>query len=343
MIRAWSFQLLEQKKRFLLCLISLFLTAGIVLADGNTFTISGRVETEDGLPPPSGTTVRLSTVRGGLVAQQPVDTGGGFVFDGLLKGTYELTASAKGFVSATKGIDQRFWVTDVFVRLTLTQSQIRETKPGGILRVNDVIPESARKAYKKGKKAYKSGDLPHAEEYFEKAVKEHSCYPAAQVDLSIVAGLRHENSKAEGALRTIVGCNPGFLPAYFRLGFLLNAEKRFDESVKVLQSGLSHSPEAGELHHELAVALAGLGQYANAEQEYLKVLSLDKRPAPRVHAELANVYLRQDKYTDAYNEMKAYIKAAPKGPLAPAVRKSMQEMKSSGVLANSSQESSASP
>ncbi|MEJ2007272.1 MAG: carboxypeptidase regulatory-like domain-containing protein [Acidobacteriota bacterium] len=336
MIRAWSFQLLKSKKRVFLSLISLFLTAGIVLADGNTFTISGRVQTEDGQRPPNGTTVRLSTPRGGLVAQRPVDTGGGFVFDALPKGTYELTASAKGFESATKEIDQRFWITDVFVRLTLTENRIRKSKPGGILQANNVIPESARKEYKKGKKAYKSGDLPRAEKYFEKAVKEHACYPEAQVDLSIVAGLRHENAKAESALQKVVDCDPGFLPAYFRLGFLLNAEKRFDESAKVLRRGLSYSQEVGELHHQLAVALAGLGKYADAEQEYLRVLSLDKRPSPRVHAELANVYLRQDKYADAYKQMKAYIKAAPKGPLAPAVRKSMREMEKSGVLGSAS-------
>jgi len=322
------------KQSFLICLISLVLIAGNVLADGNTFKISGRVLTEDGLPAPNGTVVRLENQQGALVAQRPVDTDGGFVFDSLAKGTYHLTASAKGFNPAEKDIDQRYWISDVFVRLTLTQGQIRirETKPGMVLQADNIIPKTAKKTYEKGKKAYKSGDLPRAEEYYEQAVKEHACYPEAQVELSIVAGMRHEYEKTESALRTIVSCAPNYLPAYFRLAYLLNAEKRYHESVDVLNQALGRAPASWELHHELAVAQAGLGNYLAAEKEYREILSLTKDPPPRIHAELANVFLEQDKYSDAYQEMQAYLKAAPKGDLAPSVRKSMQEMKSAGVI-----------
>lgn len=328
---------------FLAVAIILVVSTATARADGNTFNLKGRITTERGQSLPEGVTVRLETMGGVRVAQQPVGTGGEFEFDGLPKGTYRLTASAEGFEPAVEEIDRRYWANDVFVRLTLTQRQIRISKPGGILRVSNVIPKTARKEYEKGKKAYKSGDLPRAEAYFEKAIEEHACYPAAQLDLSIVAGMRHEYTKTEGALRKIVECDPGFVPAYFRLGFLLNAEKRFGESAEVLRRGLSHSPEDWQLHHELAAALTGQGEYASAEQEYRKVLSINKQPPPRVHAELANVYVQREKYADAYHEMQAYIVVEPRGSLAPAVRKSMQEMETSGVLGNASQESSAPP
>lgn len=339
MVQARKSRFFHPLKGLFICLVCLFFAAGSLLADGNTFSIIGRVRTEDGMPAPSGTVVRLTTSSGGLVAELPVDTDGGFEFDSLAKGIYLLTASAKGFQPAEKQIEQRFWVHQVFVKLTLMQPRIRvrHTKPGNVLDVSKVIPKPARKEYEKGKKAYDSGDIPQAEKHFEEAVKQHACYPEAQVQLSIVEGLRHENSKAERALRKIVDCRPDFLQAYFRLGFLLNAEKRYSESAKVLQKGLSHSPETAALHHQLAVALAGMGKYADAEKEYLKVLSLSKQPTPKIHAELANVYLRRDKYADAYQQMQAYLKAAPKGDLATAVRKSMREMKAAGVLGNASQ------
>lgn len=339
MVQARKFRFSQSPKSFFIWLACLLFAAGSLLADGNTFSIIGRVRTEDGMPAPSGTVVRLTTQRGGLVAQLPVDTDGGFEFDYVAKGDYLLTATAKGFQPAEKQIEQRFWVHEVFVKLTLMQSpiRVRHSKPGEILDVSKVIPKPARKEYEKGKKAYDSGDLPQAEKHFEAAVKQHACYPEAQVELSIVAGLRHQNSRAERALRKVVDCRPAFLQAYFRLGFLLNAEKRYRESARVLKKGLTRSPDTAALHHQLAVALAGMGQYAGAEKEYLKVLSLNKQPSPRVHAELANVYLRRDKYADAYHQMQAYLKAAPKGDLAAAVRKSMQEMKAAGVLGNASQ------
>ena len=286
MVQAGKSRNIKTQGTALACLISMLLVAGLLFADGNTFRLMGRVTTEDGQTPPNGTVVRLETDRGGLVGQRPVDTDGGFEFDSLEKGDYLLTASADGFQTAQKRIEQRFWVNQVFVRLTLMRPgiRVRHSKPGDTIDVSNVIPKSARKEYKKGKKAYDAGDLPGAEKHFENAVKEHSCYPEAQVQLSIVAGMRHENSKTEAALRKTVDCAPDFLPAYFRLGFLLNAEKRYEESVKVLQNGLSHSSQAWQLHHELAVALAGQGKYGEAEQEYQKVLSLAQQPPAHVHA-----------------------------------------------------------
>jgi tetratricopeptide (TPR) repeat protein len=315
----------------------------MVVADGNTFKLRGRVETEGGVPPPNDTTIMLETVGGTFVTRQPVGTDGDFEFDGLPKGRYYLTASAEGFEPAVKEIDSKYWINEVFASLSLRRKQIRISNPSGILRVNNVIPKSARKEYEKGKKAYKSGDLPSAEAYFDKAIKEHACYPAAQLDLSTVAGMRHEYTRTEGALRKIVDCEPEFLPAYFRLGFLLNAEKRFREGADILRRGLSRSPENWQLHFELAAAFAALGEYSDAEHEYREVLSLNQQPPPQVHVKLANVYVQREKYVDAYHEMRAYLKAAPQGSLVPAVHKSMRELETSGVLGKASQESFAPP
>ncbi len=84
--------------------------------------------------------------------------------------------------------------------------------------------------------------------------------------------------------------------------------------------------------HQLGVAHYGLGEYAPAEQSYLKVVSLNPSPPDELHVKLADVYLKQGAYGKAYAQMQAYLRAERIGRLAAKVKKIMQEMEASGAL-----------
>jgi hypothetical protein len=62
------------------------------------------------------------------------------------------------------------------------------------------------------------------------------------------------------------------------------------------------------------------------------VLALNPAPPAEIHTKLADLYMREDAYGQAYAEMQAYLRADPNGRLAPKVRRIMQEMEASGVL-----------
>ena len=76
----------------------------------------------------------------------------------------------------------------------------------------------------------------------------------------------------------------------------------------------------------------GLGQYSEAESEYLKVLALNSSPPAEFRVKLADVYLKEKAYDRAYSQMDQYLRAEPNGRFAGQVRSIMQQMKASGVL-----------
>lgn len=72
-----------------------------------------------------------------------------------------------------------------------------------------------------------------------------------------------------------------------------------------------------------------------AEQEYLKAESLSNAVPAEVHLRLADAYLQQKEYEQAYAEMQTYLKIAPDGPLASQTRSLLPQIdsmrKSSGT------------
>jgi len=193
-------------------------------------------------------------------------------------------------------------------------------------------PKTAQKEYEKGSRALAARRLDEARAHLEKALSEFPCYARAQADLAVVLTERHELQGAEAALRKAVQCDPGFPDAYTQLGQLLNAEKKFTESADLLQDGLRRSPGAWQIYYQQAIAHFSLKQYNLAEEEYLKVQSLNPNPPAEFHVKLADVYLKENAYDKAYAQMQAYLQAEPEGRFVARIKAIMRQMESSGVL-----------
>jgi tetratricopeptide (TPR) repeat protein len=115
------------------------------------------------------------------------------------------------------------------------------------------------------------------------------------------------------------------------LGKVLNSQKRFAESEEVLKQGLRLSPEAWPLYDQLATAHYNEGQYAKAQEEWLRVLAIDPAPPAELHAKLAAVYLRGGARDKAYAEMQAYLRAEPTGRFASTFKAMLPRLGPSGA------------
>ncbi|MGH9404378.1 MAG: hypothetical protein ACRD3D_00920, partial [Terriglobia bacterium] len=139
-------------------------------------------------------------------------------------------------------------------------------------------------------------------------------------------------ANAERALRKAGECDPDFLDSYIVLGQLLNAEGKFSESVDVLKAGMRRSPDSWEFYYQLGVAQSGLKQSAAAEQSFEKVLVFNPHPPAGVYLKLADVYIMERSFDQAYQQMSKYLEADPHGRFVPRVKQIMKEMRSAGVL-----------
>jgi len=294
--------------------------------------LSGRVVTDSGQTIRFGVTITLETDSGERVAQTPANSDGRFEINFLRKMRYRLTVTAEGFETWQQEVDLAFGAGQTILRITLTPSnKVKESTAAATL-TDDQAPKSARKEYEKGSRALAARELPEARTHLEKALSEFPCYARAQADLAVVLTERHELQGAEAALRKAMQCDPGFPDAYTQLGQLLNAEKKFTESVDLLQDGLRRSPGTWQLYYQQAIAHYGLKQYSQAEEEYLKVQSLNPNPPADLHVKLADVYLKENAYGKAYAEMQAYLQAEPEGRFAAKIKAIMRQMESSGAL-----------
>ncbi len=211
-------------------------------------------------------------------------------------------------------------------------NKVKESAASTPALTDEQAPKTARKEYEKGSRALAARQIPEARTHLEKAVVEFPCYARALADLAVVLTEQREVQGAEAALRKAVQCDPGFPDAYTQLGQLLNAERKFAESADLLQDGLRRSPGAWQFYYQLAIAHFSLKQYSQAEEEYLKVQSINPNPPAEFHAKLADVYLKENAYDKAYAQMQAYLQAEPEGRFAAKIKGIMQQMETSGAL-----------
>jgi tetratricopeptide (TPR) repeat protein len=244
-----------------------------------------------------------------------------------------MTVTAEGFQTWQQDLDLGHRASQYTVRITLTPlNKVKQIPASAPALTDEQAPETARKEYEKGSRALAARQLDEARTHLEKALSEFPCYARAQTDLAVVLTERRELPGAEAALRQAVQCDSGFPDAYTQLGQLLNAEKKFAESADLLQDGSRRSPGAWQFYYRLAMAHFGLKQYSQAEEEYLKVQSLNPNAPADLHVKLADVYLKENAYDRAYAQMQAYLQAEPEGQFSAKVKAIMRQMESSGAL-----------
>jgi tetratricopeptide (TPR) repeat protein len=317
----------------ILSLLGIGLLAPVPAYCQDTAVLSGQVVAYTGQTIPSGVTITLETEVGERAAQTPANSDGRFDIAGLKKQLYRLIVTAEGFETWQQDMDLGRGASLYNVRITLTPlKKVKEARAPAPALTDAQAPKTARKEYERASRALAARRLDEARTHLEKAVSEFPCYARAQTDLALILTEQRELQGAETALRKAVQCDPGFPDAYTQFGQLLNAEKKFAESADLLQDGVRRSPGAWQFYYELASAHFGLNQYRQAEEEYLKVQSLNPNAPADLHVKLADVYLKENAYDKAYAQMQAYLQAEPEGRFAAKVKAIMRQMESSGAL-----------
>ena len=298
---------------------------------GELTHIKGRVSSaEDGHNIPNAT-VRLETEEGDLVFERPTASDGQFEVMNLSKLVYRLTVSADGYLTYHEPLDLSRSPQRAIVSVMLSPST-KEEPVAQPSRTDAAASKAARQEYQKGARAVATNQLDEAAAHFQKAVDEYPCYARAQTLLAL-AFIRHrEVAQAEAALRKAIACDADFLKAYLDLGELLNLEKRYDESEAVLGEGLRRLPGFWKFHYQLGIADYGQREWAKAEGDFLKAVSLNPTAPADLHVKLADVYSKEGAYDKAYSEMVEYLRLEPQGRFAPRIREVMQQMRTTGAV-----------
>jgi len=297
----------------------------------NAIPLEGQVRTTDNSPLPQNVKVILETAQGTFSDQKFVSADGRFRFLTVEGVKYRLIVVAQGFQSAKQDVDDN-WGANHSPTIYLVPSGKKNSAPPAEVASDLAAPKPARKEYEAGYRELQAGNLEDARKHLEKAVGVAPCYARAQTALGVTLSMQHQPAAAEAAFHNSIKCDAGYAEAYQRLAILLKGEQKYQECETVLEQGLRRFPNEWGLHYQLGNAKAGLGDYAAAEQEFLKAQTLNADLPTEFHLRLAEFYRDWKKYDKARAEAEAYLRADPHGRLAEPARKMVEELEASGAL-----------
>jgi tetratricopeptide (TPR) repeat protein len=211
-------------------------------------------------------------------------------------------------------------------------------------------PKDARKAYEKGLEAQKNGNLPLAQQSFEKAVQIYPKYANAWYQLGNVLQRQDQAVPAQEAYTRSSNLDTKFLPPYLALSALAFRAKDWDELLKLTNHILALDPlnysrvkgyildldsfDYAEAYFYHAVANFSLDHAAEAEKSALKAASLDVRPRfPQIHLLLAEIFTRKNELPRAISEFQIYLDLAPNAKNADTVRERLLSLQASASTA----------
>lgn len=317
--------------------IPLFIATVSALGQFNRgVTLEGRVRTNQGQTVPGGASIRLQTSEGMEVGTQFTTSNGEFSIPELRKAVYTITVTAKGFQTYHATLDLTDVANSYETNIELSPAPLGVPAGGGILsRSDEEAPGKARNESKKGVQALEKRKFANAKAHFERALAVDPCYARAQANLALVLEQQHDMTGAVALLRKSLKCDPDFLESYIELGQFLTAQHKFGESEAVLQQGVRLSPSAWQFYYELGLADFGGGNYHAAETNLLKAKFFNHSPPPELYVKLADLYVRERAFPDAYGAMQAYLRAAPRGRYAARTKSIMRQMEAAGVVSKS--------
>ena len=301
------------------------------------YVLDGRVIAASRLP--DFVEVRLEAEGTVREASAYADGNGEFTFTDLaidVDGgrTYYLVIEQEGFLPYRELLDWR-QITCNYGGLTLflETAPPESTADGGASPAVDIrlllaeIPPDAAAAYEQAMAALERGDSEAGMEHLERAVDLAPDYYDALNKLGIEYLKASRYRDAEVPLERARGLNPNDPRPLVNLGMLhlqegqagetsgetASAGQSYSMAAELLAEALRLDPLAAEAHFYLGSALYEIGALEEAEASLLEALGLD--PALYdAHLMLLNVYTRQQRYSEALDQIAAFLVGNPDSP-----------------------------
>jgi tetratricopeptide (TPR) repeat protein len=190
------------------------------------------------------------------------------------------------------------------------------------------IPDRARDEYKKGCSDLKAKKYDSAEAHLRNAVKQYSQYSAAWALLGQILAAAKRLEDARDACSQATTVDAGYAPGYLCLADVAGQQNDWQKTLDFADRALALQPnENAYAHLYTAMAQFHTNLIEEAKRNAQEAIAADHhRHIPQAHLLLAQIYGADHDLDNAARELRAYLKAAPKAPDAPAVRDSLAQL-----------------
>lgn len=338
-------------QRMVLALILLFGAASATsIRSQGTSSLQGRVITPNGTQPTVPVRVTL-TLNGRPIYETFTDLSGRFVFSGVGKGTYQLTAEGDGQSFVTTSVSAQVSAFGSAPQLFTQDIQLRPL-PGKPLLPSGVVsgfaqevPKAARQFLDRGMKLSSEGKPDAAIEKMKEAVKEFPEYFEAHLQLGNQFMKSGRLDEALSELDRAREINPKDERLYQSFGLLLMRLKNYAVAVAVFSEAARLNPEnavnvvmkaTALIHQAYAMNPSASAEEARDRQHVLNraevaisdAANLSSRKIKPDHLTLAMFYEMKGERARSATELEAYLQENPKDRNAQDLRKLVDKLRS---------------
>jgi tetratricopeptide (TPR) repeat protein len=309
-------------------IFGLFFTISLnALGQGN-FVVFGRVSLPDGKPA-ARVRVKLDGARG-LTRETQTDDQGNYEFRGLGAGRYQMSAtnpadpeqySNPAISDTTRAYSNRLQI-DIYLRLPL-HSKKGDHKPGtlNVREATQNIPKPARQAYEKGLKFQNENQTEKALAGFNQAIEIYPQYFQALTDRGNLLMQQNRLAEAMADFERALQINGQYSPALRGAGYCNIQQRKYEVAIGLLEKSLIYEPKIALTHMLLGYANLSLNRYEQAKGELQQALKLGPDSVVRARVYLAEVLAHEQKFKEAADEIRAYLRMRPGAQDAESLRK----------------------
>ena len=195
--------------------------------------------------------------------------------------------------------------------------------PGGpVSAASLAAPKAAQKAYAKGLEAEKNKKLEEASKAFAEAVHLYPNYAEAWYEYGNVHAAMKEDDAARQSYDAAVNADPTFTPPYLKIARIEAVARNWqglaDVTAKLIKLSPNSEPEVYLYNSEANINLKNAAVAEESAKAGLKMDTLHR--VPKFWYILGVLMTNRGDLTDALEQFQNYLKFAPDGPDANAVR-----------------------
>jgi len=297
---------------------------------GGGFTVFGRVSLPNGKPA-TRVKVILDGPRG-ITRDTISDDQGQYEIRSLPGGRYRVRATnpdaPEQVCDPTESDTNRAYSNrlqiDVFLKMPVPEEK-RNFNAGKVDAGEANIPKPARKAYEQGLKLQKENQPQQALTQFNQAIELYPEYFQALTERGNLLMQQNKLAESEADFVRALQLNDKYAPALRGLGYCQIQQRQFPAAVSNLEKAFVLEPNSPLTLLLLGYANLSLSRYEEAKQCLQQALKLNPESAARARIHLAEIYAREEKFKEAADEIRAYLKVKPDAADAVNLRKMEEE------------------
>ena len=270
---------------------------------GNVVTLNGK--------PEQNVHVQIHDFRTGrILGSVETDLSGGFRFDMLSYGNYEIIAT-DGIASVRQDVEVESSFSTVNLRLNTSDPNAAPSRNGLVSIAELEVPQRARDAYVKAQDAMMKHQPEKISKYLQKALEICPTYAPALTMRGVLLLDKGELTSAIDDFDKAIHADSSYALAHAGMATVLNRLNKFDDALRAAERASTLNPNSWQPYYEMAKSYVGKADYQRALQQLTHARAQMTQDFAPLHLLRASAFLALKNYSDAVAELKFFLRIVP--------------------------------